>query len=156
MSAAEIDRINILQATLQAMKQAVDGLKTVDGLSIVPKAILVDGTTPPQCHTKSLACASTACANPIVVERTSEISEAEKYHMHITCVPKGDSASHLIAAASILAKVERDAIMRELHEQYPQYGFDAHKGYGTAAHREALAVHGLSPQHRRSFCRKFL
>lgn len=64
---------------------------------------------------------------------------------------KGDSLSHSIAAASIIAKVTRDALMVELHEQYPQYGFAQHKGYGTKAHIEAIRQFGYSPIHRRSF-----
>jgi len=64
---------------------------------------------------------------------------------------KGDSLSHSIAAASIIAKVTRDSLMKELHEQYPQYGFAKHKGYGTKAHIEAIRHHGYSPIHRRSF-----
>ncbi len=63
----------------------------------------------------------------------------------------GDAMSACIAAASILAKVTRDRIMSEYAEQYPQYRFDEHKGYGTKAHSEALAVHGPSPIHRKSF-----
>jgi len=114
----EIDRINILQATMKAMTQAVSGLETM------PKVALVDGTKPPPCP----------C--PVIF------------------MAKGDSASHLIAAASILAKVKRDAIMDELHATYPLYGFNAHKGYGTVAHRDALRLYGLCPQHRRSFCGK--
>lgn len=114
-----IDEINILQATLLAMKNAIEGLTQQ------PSAVLVDGTTPP------------------------------KILQHTQCLPKGDAKSQLIAAASILAKVKRDAIMDELHNQYPQYGFNAHKGYGTAKHSQAINEHGLTPHHRRSFCRKF-
>lgn len=64
---------------------------------------------------------------------------------------KGDSLSHSIAAASIIAKVTRDSLMKELHEQYPHYGFAKHKGYGTKAHIEAIRLYGYSPVHRRSF-----
>ena len=64
---------------------------------------------------------------------------------------KGDALSHSIAAASIIAKVTRDALMKELHDQYPEYGFSKHKGYGTKAHIEAIRKHGYSPIHRRSF-----
>lgn len=63
----------------------------------------------------------------------------------------GDARDRSIMAASILAKVARDARMRDLHAQYPQYGFDRHKGYPSAMHREALRTHGPCPQHRRSF-----
>ena len=64
---------------------------------------------------------------------------------------KGDSRCLSIAAASIIAKVTRDRLMRRLHEEYPAYGFDQHKGYGTAAHLAALQQHGVTPHHRRSF-----
>ena len=70
-------------------------------------------------------------------------------------VIKGDSLSANIAAASILAKVTRDNLMMELAQQYPQYGFEIHKGYGTKAHYEALRQYGASPIHRRSFLKKF-
>lgn len=70
------------------------------------------------------------------------------------CVVKGDSKCADIAAASILAKVTRDRYMLSLHEQYPQYGFDAHKGYGTAAHYAAIRQFGPCPAHRMSFLRK--
>ena len=69
-------------------------------------------------------------------------------------VIKGDAQSASIAAASILAKVSRDRFMLELDEQYPQYAFSKHKGYGTALHYERLAEHGISPVHRRSFLKK--
>ena len=118
---AEIDEINILQATLKAMTIALEGL------SILPKYALVDGTTPPK------------------TERG----------IRIICVPQGDSSSHLIAAASILAKVKRDKIMRELHEMHPQYKWDTNKGYGTAAHNAAIREFGLCPAHRRSFTSSF-
>lgn len=68
-----------------------------------------------------------------------------------TALIDGDASEPSIMAASILAKVARDARMRELHVHYPQYGFDRHKGYPSAMHREALQLHGPCPQHRRSF-----
>lgn len=68
-----------------------------------------------------------------------------------TAIIDGDASEPAIMAASILAKVARDARMRELHVQFPQYGFDRHKGYPSAMHREALQMHGPCPQHRRSF-----
>lgn len=68
-----------------------------------------------------------------------------------TPVIKGDTVSACIAAASVVAKVTRDRVMRHLHEIYPDYGFDSHVGYGTAAHKEAIAIFGYSPVHRRSF-----
>jgi len=118
IDADTIDRINILQATLRAMSEAVSAL------SVTPKVALVDGNTPPRCH------------------------------MPVVCIVRGDSKSHVIAAAGILAKVKRDEIMTEMHEKYPEYGFNAHKGYGTAAHKNALDLFGLCPEHRKSFCRE--
>lgn len=71
--------------------------------------------------------------------------------MSVEAIVRGDSSVAAISAASILAKVERDALMQHLHAQYPQYGFDRHKGYPTALHLARLREHGPSPQHRRSF-----
>ena len=70
-------------------------------------------------------------------------------------VVKGDSLSANIAAASVLAKVSRDTLMEELAKEYPEYGFEVHKGYGTKAHYAALTEHGSSPIHRRTFLKKF-
>ena len=78
-----------------------------------------------------------------------------EFGVPVQTVIKGDSLSANIAAASILAKVTRDNLMMELAQQYPQYGFEIHKGYGTKAHYEALRQHGASPIHRRSFLKKF-
>ncbi len=110
-----IDRINILQATLKAMVQAVKNL------SDIPEMILVDGS-----HT------------PFV-------------DSHSRALKKGDGISQSIGAASVLAKVMRDRLMARYHEEYPQYGFARHKGYGTREHLEAIAKHGPCPIHRRSF-----
>ena len=112
---AEIDRLNILQASLLAMQRAVTAL------SIVPEQALVDGNRCPR-----LACPCQA-------------------------IVKGDATVPAISAASILAKVARDAELRELHERYPRYGFARHKGYPTAAHLEALRTLGASAVHRRTF-----
>jgi len=111
----EIDRLNILQATLLAMKRAVQGLQ------VQPQQVLVDG----------LYCPDTGIPSEAIV--------------------KGDSKVAAISAASILAKTARDELMHKLHERYPQYGFDGHKGYPTAAHLAALREHGVSAVHRRSF-----
>ncbi|MHB1117087.1 ribonuclease HII [Sideroxydans sp.] len=111
----EIDEINILQATLLAMKRAVEGL------SIRPQQVLVDG----------LYCPDTGIPSEAIV--------------------KGDSKVAAISAASILAKTARDEIMLRMHERYPQYGFDAHKGYPTAVHLAALRTHGVLDIHRLSF-----
>ena len=77
------------------------------------------------------------------------------FGLPVKTVVKGDSLRANIAAASILAKVTRDNIMIQLSEQYPEYGFEIHKGYGTKAHYAALTEHGASPVHRRSFLKKF-
>jgi ribonuclease HII len=114
-SAAEIDAINILQATLLAMGRAVSALHRAPG------RVLVDGNKAPDC----------ACPVETIVG--------------------GDASSPVIGAASILAKVARDRLMGELDARYPGYGFAAHKGYPTAAHRAALRLLGPCPEHRRSF-----
>ena len=75
---------------------------------------------------------------------------------HEFTLVKGDALSASVAAASILAKVTRDRLMLELDARYPEYGFAKHKGYGTAAHREALLKYGPCPEHRRSFLKKIL
>ena len=114
-SVEEIDTLNILQATLLAMRRAVEGLR------LKPTKVLVDGNRLP------------------VLDVLAE------------AIVKGDSKVPAISAASILAKVHRDRLCDEWHTQYPAYGFDAHKGYGTATHLQALREHGPSPWHRRSF-----
>ena len=114
-SVAEIDELNILQASLLAMHRAVQGLDPQ------PFYVLVDGNRLP---------------------RWNYASEA---------VVKGDDRVAAIAAASILAKVQRDGELLELEKQYPGYGFAAHKGYPTPAHLTALQTLGVSPVHRRSF-----
>jgi ribonuclease HII len=113
--ASDIDRINILQATLLAMARAVAGLRTP------PQHVLVDGL-----HCPRLPCS-------------------------VEAVVGGDRRVASISAASILAKVTRDAEMVQLDGRYPQYGFSRHKGYPTVEHREALRQHGPCPFHRRSF-----
>ena len=114
-SVQEVDSLNILQATLLAMRRAVDGLR------LKPVKVLVDGNRLP------------------VLEVRAE------------AIVQGDALVPAISAASILAKVHRDRLCVRLHEQYPQYGFDRHKGYGTAVHLQALSEHGPSPWHRSSF-----
>ena len=82
-------------------------------------------------------------------------NRAKEFGLPVKTVVHGDSLSASIAAASILAKVTRDDLMLTLAEEYPQYGFEIHKGYGTKAHYEALAAHGPSPVHRMTFLKKF-
>jgi ribonuclease HII len=114
-SVEEIDQLNILQATLLAMRRAVLGLR------LKPTKVLVDGNRLP--------------ALDVLAE----------------AIVSGDALVPCISAASILAKVTRDRMLCELHLQYPEYGFDRHKGYGTADHLRALQTHGALPVHRRSF-----
>ena len=111
----EIDNINILQATMLAMRRAVEALSTV------PTVALIDGNR-----------------SPVLTIRCCPIIE-------------GDDKVHAISAASILAKTARDAALVSLHTLYPEYGFDQHKGYGTAMHLARLREHGACPVHRRSF-----
>lgn len=114
-SVAEIDEINILQASLLAMHRAVDGL------GVEPAYVLVDGNKLPRWPYAS---------EPVI---------------------GGDASVPAIAAASILAKVQRDAELAELDQRYPGYGLAKHKGYPTKQHLEALKTLGVTPVHRRSF-----
>jgi ribonuclease HII len=116
VSAADIDRINIRQASLTAMRRALAAL------AIVPRYVLIDGNDLPQDLT---------CPGETIV--------------------KGDATSASIAAASIVAKVARDRLMKRLCRSHPAYGFSRHVGYATQEHRAALAKHGPSPFHRLSF-----
>ena len=118
-SEAEIDEINILQATFLAMRRALDQL------GVRPEIALIDG------------------------------NRETDFGLPVKTVVKGDSLSANIAAASVLAKVTRDNIMVELARQYPEYGFEIHKGYGTKAHDEALRTYGPCPIHRKTFLKKF-
>lgn len=121
-----IDEINILRATMQAMTIAVDQVaSTLSAMDLQPEVLLVDGN----------------------YFKTSLPYEAKT-------IIDGDARSRSIAAASILAKVTRDHLMRDLHEHYPQYNFKQHKGYGTPEHRAAIKLHGPSPVHRQSFLQK--
>jgi ribonuclease HII len=82
-------------------------------------------------------------------------NRAKDFGLPVQTVVHGDSLSASIAAASVLAKVTRDDLMMQMAEEYPQYGFEIHKGYGTKAHYEALTAHGPSPIHRMTFLKKF-
>lgn len=118
--AAEIDRINILQATFLAMRRALLGLRLLPGL------VEVDGNRLPDL-----------------------IFEGRQ--LNGSAIVGGDAKIPAISAASIIAKVHRDHMMRHFDILYPDYGFRQHKGYGTAAHRDSLSRLGPCPQHRRSF-----
>lgn len=112
---AEIDQINILQASLKAMAIAVERLDPAPAYLLIDGKFTIDSPLPQQ------------------------------------ALVKGDSRSVSIAAASIVAKVRRDRIMADYHNQYPQFGFDRHKGYPTRAHRQAIRQYGPCRIHRRSF-----
>lgn len=114
-SVEEIDQLNILHATMLAMKRAIEGLR------LKPIRVLVDGNRLPTIDV---------------------LAEA---------IVGGDAKVKSISAASILAKVHRDRLCRALDEEFPHYGFAAHKGYGTPEHLEALRVHGACRHHRRFF-----
>ena len=120
VSPARIDEINILQATYEAMRDAVSQLDPA------PNLLLNDAVTIPQVNIPQV---------PII---------------------KGDAKSLSIAAASVLAKVTRDRLMKEYDKVMPEYGFSSHKGYGSAAHIEALKKYGPSPIHRKSFIGNFV
>jgi len=111
----KIEKINILQASLLAMKHAVENL------SLKPDLLLIDGNQPIATDIKQWT------------------------------IVKGDSLSQSIAAASILAKVTRDKLMEQYHEQFPWYAFNKHKGYGTSLHRDLIKKYGPCPIHRRTF-----
>jgi ribonuclease HII len=120
VSHGQIDRINILQASLRSMSIAVKRLK------ISPDLILVDGNKTFNCAVPTI---------PIV---------------------KGDSKSFSIAAASIVAKVVRDRLMKRLSKYYPEYLWEKNKGYPTKDHIQAIKLYGICPLHRKSFLRKIL
>lgn len=114
-SEQEIDSLNILQASMLAMRRAIEGL------NLTPTLALIDGNRCPVCMVRTEA------------------------------IVGGDDKVTEISAASILAKTARDTVLIALHEQYPHYAFDQHKGYPTALHLERLRLHGVSPVHRRSY-----
>lgn len=118
-SAAEVDAVNVLQATFLAMRRAVDALP--DHLCRTACHAWVDGNRDP------------------------------KLGIPTTTIVKGDATVPAISAASILAKVARDVESDAMHLQYPNFGFNRHKGYGTALHIENLARYGALPEHRRTF-----
>lgn len=116
----EIEEVNILRATMNAMKRAVENL------DIKADFAYIDGNTMP----------------PIGINGE--------------CIVKGDAKSMSVACASILAKVSRDRLMLKYAEEYPQYAFEKHKGYGTKVHTEAIREYGPCPIHRPSFLKKIL
>ena len=119
-SPERIDEINILQATYEAMRTAIDGL------SVKPQILL----------------------NDAVIIPNVDIPQEK--------IIKGDAKSLSIAAASIIAKVTRDRMMKAYHELFPEYGFEGHKGYGSKEHIEVIKRQGPSPIHRKTFIKNFI
>ena len=122
VTAEEIDRINILNASIVGMQRALDQLP------ITPQHIIVDGN-----------------------KWKPYIPEGQVMQIPAQTVVKGDGKYLSIAAASVLAKTYRDEYMRQLHELYPQYHWDSNMGYPTKAHYEAIKQYGITPVHRKSF-----
>lgn len=122
VTAEEIDRINILNASIIGMQRALDKLP------ITPQHIIVDGN-----------------------KWKPYIPEGEVMEIPARTVVKGDGKYLSIAAASVLAKTYRDEYMMRLHEQYPQYHWDTNMGYPTKAHYEAIRKYGITPYHRKTF-----
>lgn len=122
VTAEEIDRINILNASIVGMQRALDKLK------VRPQHVIVDGN-----------------------KWKPYIPEGQVMEVPARTVVKGDGKYLSIAAASVLAKTYRDEYMLRLHEQYPQYHWDTNMGYPTKAHYEAIQQHGITPYHRKSF-----
>ena len=122
VTAEEIDRINILNASIIGMQRALDQL------TIRPQHILVDGN-----------------------KWKPYVPKGEVMQVPATTVVKGDGKYLSIAAASVLAKTYRDDYMMRLHDQYPQYHWDTNMGYPTKAHYEAIRQYGITPYHRKSF-----
>jgi ribonuclease HII len=126
-TAIEVDQLNILQATMLAMFRAVEQLPEVD--TSMTRHIVIDGTQIPR------------LLKPWAALRA----------IRVIAQPRADADVQEVSAASILAKTARDAYMLDVHARFPQYGFAAHKGYGTAVHMAALTEHGPCDEHRRSF-----
>jgi ribonuclease HII len=137
-----IDKINILQSTMLAMEGAVDALFMKNG----DDSNKIIATTT---NNNNATSTGSILNSYLLVDGNRLPSKFDKEHS--LAVVKGDSKCRCIAAASIIAKVTRDRLMEELHDQHPQYGFSQHKGYGVAAHVEAIREHGPCVAHRRTF-----
>jgi ribonuclease HII len=126
-SPQEINQINILQASLLAMRRAVEKLSLLADLTALPILVLIDGN--------------------------KKVPNLE--HIQQTVID-GDAKSASVAAASIIAKVYRDGLMKQLAEEFPAFGWQQNKGYGSRTHRQALKEHGMTEWHRHLFCQKIL
>lgn len=134
----EIDKINILRASILAMHRALDQLKTR------PEAIIVDGNRFTEWKPKDRQSEAEDVRPPFSVRQGGK-------EIPYTTIVKGDGKYLAIAAASILAKTYRDDFMMRIHEEYPQYRWDSNKGYPAKVHRDAIAQYGTTPYHRLSF-----
>lgn len=148
----EIDRINILRASILAMQRAVDALK------LRPEALIIDGNRfnpyyPPLSPTSLPQPGCAAGAFYPAQEEIEAFGQAERSKQALphTTIVKGDGKYLAIAAASILAKTYRDDFMMQIHEQYPEYRWDSNKGYPAKVHRDAIREYGPTPYHRMSF-----
>lgn len=147
----EIDEMNILRASITAMHRALDGLK------VRPEHIIVDGNRfypyyePAEIQPEALPLNGgyREALSSEVRERNGQ--SPERVFIPYQTIVKGDGKYLSIAAASILAKTYRDDYMKELHKEYPMYGWDKNAGYPTKAHREAIKQYGTTPYHRMSF-----
>ena len=147
-SPTEIDELNILWASMLAMERAITKL------SLHPDFVLVDGNRLPQNLTHAPARKGTISS----LASFDYISQMSGNNILGRAIVKGDSKSISIAAASIIAKVTRDRIMKSLAVEFPQYGWDKNAGYPTAAHLQAIKIYGINEHYRKTFgpVKKFL
>ena len=174
MSEKEIDKINIHNASLLAMRKAVENLlERVACESDYAMGVIPDSTKRSEEKSgiyisRSRIGARDGTENTFLDSRLRENDTENffvvldgkflipEFHLKQQAVVDGDAKIFSIAAASIVAKVYRDQLMKKLHTQYPHYNFAKHKGYATLHHRQAIKKFGLSPLHRLSFCRNYL
>lgn len=138
---AEIEKYNILSATQTAMARAADALNARLGLNLA----------------RSGAAATLFGERPLDISKAQVLidgREMKKFPYAHMAVVKGDARSLAVAAASVVAKVSRDRLMEAMSAKYPRFGFEKHKGYGTAAHLQSLMLFGPTLEHRRSFLKK--
>lgn len=127
VTAQEIDEMNILRASITAMHRAIDGLK------VRPQHLIIDGN------------------RFLPYYEANGRSSAERQSIPYATIVKGDGKYLSIAAASVLAKTYRDDYMKELHREYPYYGWEHNAGYPTKEHRKGIEIHGTTPYHRMTF-----
>lgn len=136
-----------LYSVLHSMPQLLSAVSMVGPAVIDDRGIVYAVSLAMKRSLKKLALDPDACS--VLLDGSLK---APPVYTHQETIVRGDATEPLIGAASILAKVTRDRYMAKMAEKFPKYGFDAHKGYGTKRHCEAIALHGPSEQHRRTFC----